>query len=167
MEEKTKLDDAVLVSPPFGFEVGYVPVVLSQTSPDSDGDGKRDNEAQFPNDSSEWIDADGDGLGDNANFKLITLSDVLGTYIREPRNNDWHEGVITEEGGLTWRNVAGASWGLDESQLSSGILKAIGSPYSQYPTGNEFQIVLGIDPSNWATRIVTGFRFMNELYTKQ
>ena len=164
---KTKLDDAVLVSPPFGFEVGYVPVVLSQTSPDSDGDGKRDNEDQFPNDSSEWIDADGDGLGDNANFKLITLSDVLGTYIREPRNSDWHEGVITEEGGLTWRNVAGASWGLDESQLSSGILKAIGSPYSQYPAGNEFQIVLGIDPSNWSTRIVTGFRFMNELYTKE
>ena len=164
---KTKLDDAVLVSPPFGFEVGYVPVVISQISPDSDGDGKTDNEDQFPNDPSEWIDADGDGLGDNAYFKLITLSDVLGTYIREPRENDWHEGVITEEGGLAWRNVAGRSWGLDESQLSSGILKAIGSPYSQHSAGNEFQIVLGFDPSNLSTRIVTGFRFMNQLYTKQ
>lgn len=33
---------------------------------DSDGDGYRDQEDAFPNDSSEWNDTDGDGRGDNS-----------------------------------------------------------------------------------------------------
>ena len=93
---------------------------------------------------------------------------MLGSYVREPRESDWHEGVITEVGGLRWRNAAGVSWVLDESQLRSGILKAEDSPYGQqYPNGNEFQVVLGIDPLNFTEQIVTGFRFLNELYIKQ
>jgi hypothetical protein len=164
---KTKLDDAVLVNPPSGFEVGYVPVVISQTSPDTDGDGRDDNEDQFPMDPNDWVDADGDGLADSYQFKSLVTSDLLGTYIRTPRTNNYHEGVITDKDGLKWENSAGVIWGLDESGLTSGSLKTIGSPYSQSPGGNEFQVVLGVDPMNPTRRIISGFRFMSEFYIKQ
>ena len=84
-----------------------------------------------------------------------------------PRTNNWHEGVITDKDGLKWENAAGASWGLDGSGLTSGSLKTIGSPYSQSPGGNEFQVVLGVDPMNPTRRIISGFRFMSEFYIKQ
>ena len=32
---------------------------------DSDEDGYGDNSDEFPDDSTEWIDSDGDGVGDN------------------------------------------------------------------------------------------------------
>ena len=35
---------------------------------DSDGDGYGDNGDEFPNDSSEWEDSDGDGVGDNSDL---------------------------------------------------------------------------------------------------
>jgi hypothetical protein len=34
--------------------------------PDSDSDGWADSDDVFPNDESEWIDSDADGVGDNA-----------------------------------------------------------------------------------------------------
>ena len=118
-------------------------------------------------DPNDWVDADDDGLGDSSQFKSLVTSDLLGTYIRVPRTNNWHEGVITDKDGLKWENAAGASWGLDGSGLTSGSLKTIGSPYSQSPGGNEFQVVLGVDPMNPTRRIISGFRFMSEFYIKQ
>jgi len=41
----------------FAFSAGIV---------DSDGDGVPDDEDAFPNDPNEWVDTDGDGIGNNA-----------------------------------------------------------------------------------------------------
>lgn len=35
-------------------------------NPDNDGDGVQDSDDAFPNDASEWLDSDGDGIGNNA-----------------------------------------------------------------------------------------------------
>ena len=44
-------------------EVEYTPSVISV---DSDGDGVNDSSDAFPQDASEWLDTDSDGLGNNA-----------------------------------------------------------------------------------------------------
>jgi len=44
-------------------EVEYVVPVAD---PDSDGDGYNDSVDAFPDDGSEWVDTDGDGIGNNA-----------------------------------------------------------------------------------------------------
>jgi len=43
-------------------------VLLNQSPPDTDGDGIADIHDLFPNDPNEWFDADGDGIGDNADL---------------------------------------------------------------------------------------------------
>ena len=45
---------------------------------DSDGDGYGDNGDEFPNDSSEWEDSDGDGVGDNSD--LLSYGDALSRF---------------------------------------------------------------------------------------
>jgi hypothetical protein len=65
--ELARFDDAALVTPPPGFEVGYVPIIRRQVAAiDSDSDGVADPVDAFPNDPSESVDLDGDGVGDNA-----------------------------------------------------------------------------------------------------
>jgi hypothetical protein len=65
--ELARFDNAALVTPPPGFEVGYVPIIRRQVAAiDSDSDGVADPVDAFPNDPSESVDLDGDGVGDNA-----------------------------------------------------------------------------------------------------
>ncbi len=50
-------------------------------------------------------------------------ADIVGTYRREPRANDWHEGSIRFRGdNLVWENKAGASWNLIPDP-ENGVLK--------------------------------------------
>jgi hypothetical protein len=44
---------------------------------DSDGDGVLNPEDRFPNDPNEQYDADGDGVGDNADFAPSVSNDIL------------------------------------------------------------------------------------------
>lgn len=163
---KTQLDSALLLTPPAGLETGYVPVVISQISPDNDGDGVADHADQFPDDPAEWADSDGDGIGDNVHFTRITTADLLGSYVREPYENNYHQGTILDQGGLIWRNEAGVQWSLDIATLSQGVLGVSGSPYDN-AADSDFTIILEVDPADSAGRVVAGFRFLNEVYTKQ
>ena len=46
---------------------GYSNVVGLYGCPDDDNDGTAQSEDMFPDDGTQWADADGDGYGDNAN----------------------------------------------------------------------------------------------------
>lgn len=48
-----------------GGSISTIPAA-AETNPDSDGDGVLNADDAFPNDSSESVDSDGDGIGDNA-----------------------------------------------------------------------------------------------------
>jgi hypothetical protein len=50
---------------PGGFQGGNKLIVRPKLENDSDGDGTPDEEDAFPNDPSEWLDTDGDTIGNN------------------------------------------------------------------------------------------------------
>ncbi|MCH8216950.1 MAG: hypothetical protein IH892_09275, partial [Planctomycetes bacterium] len=111
----------------------------------------------------------------DANAELFTnatcnrstqISDILGTYVREPYQNGYHQGVISNNGQLKWTNDAGVSWELDTDGLSTGVLAAIGSGYDGQEN-NEFRFVYSVPTTRDTTRTVAGFYFLNEFYTKQ
>ena len=78
--ELARFDDAAIVLPPSGFEVGYVPIIKYQKAPidtdddgladhvdpDDDNDGVEDTNDAFALDPSETADSDNDGVGDNS-----------------------------------------------------------------------------------------------------
>ena len=65
--ELARFDDAALVTPPPGFEVGYVPIIRRQVAAiDTDDDNVLDGDDAFPLDATETIDTDSDGTGNNA-----------------------------------------------------------------------------------------------------
>jgi len=102
----------------------------------------------------------------NACNRSTQISDILGTYVREPYENGYHQGVISTNGQLKWTNDAGVSWELDTNGLSTGVLDAIGSGYDGHEN-NEFRFVYSVPTGRDTTITVTGFYFLNEFYTKQ
>ena len=91
----------------------------------------------------------------------IQQSDLLGTYIREPFENDYHQGEIFEDGGLLmWRNLAGIEWRLSSANISELKLETINSVYGDSEETN-FNIESCSDGD------VKGFRFLGELYSLQ
>jgi hypothetical protein len=87
-------------------------------------------------------------------------SDLLGTYIRQPFENNYHEGNILIEGGLLkWRNLAGVEWQLVSDNLKDFRLASIGNAYGDSSDTN-FLIEM------CDNGVVKGFSFLNELYTR-
>lgn len=145
--ELAMLDPALLVMPPKGMEVGYVPIVTRQE----------------------------DALA-KQRFKLTDLEGLAGTYCRNPVENDWHVGRITIEqrdaqgrpSVLRWRNRAGKSWQLfpdmDEGVLGtdeqnpyySSSSKRTSVFYPEYEKNKD----TGSSPR------ISGFRFQNQLYVR-
>ncbi len=98
-----------------------------------------------------------------SNLSPLTAPMVYGVYRYEPYSNGYHEGTIQPlgNGNLRWTNQAGVSWDL-HPDLNSGVLrKDAGSVYQDMPGGQQFQIVRGSNGQ------VTGFRFMNEIYSRK
>ncbi|MFT7472563.1 MAG: hypothetical protein ACI8XU_002463 [Kiritimatiellia bacterium] len=89
----------------------------------------------------------------------LQQSDLLGTYIRQPVENSFHEGeIFTDMGVLKWRNFAGVEWELNSDNLVEKQLATIGSPY-----GDTLETIFTIETCDDGA--VRGFLFFNELYT--
>ena len=100
----------------------------------------------------------------------ITPEMMRGKYLREPRTNDWHQGVIDwdDTKTLRWTNEAGRSWRLTPD-LSHGVLQTgTDNPYhdSNPATGQVFRVVLSRDADGNYLPEVSGFNFNGEFYRK-
>ena len=96
-------------------------------------------------------------------FEGIEVAALLGSYEREPVENDWHQGEILDQAGsVRWMNQAGVSWGLS---YTGGAVISTGE---DCPYDGDFIIELGKDPlSGEYTDEIIGFRFNGELYARQ
>lgn len=84
------VDSNLLVKPPKGFEIGYVPITLCQV--------KTGHAPTF--------------CKIRKTFEL-RADLIAGTFVRQPVENKWHEGTISIAGdNYLWTNKAGVSWGL-------------------------------------------------------
>ena len=131
-------DSGLLVIPPDGLEVGYVPIVIKQTR-------KTDGECALPEQVA--IDA-------------LSAADLVGAYERRPVENGWHSVEVSlEDDQLWWRNQAGAQWRLyfAEGTLETGE----DCPYGV----SVLNIQLAQDANGDYTSEVTGLTFNNELYS--
>ncbi|MFT5049387.1 MAG: hypothetical protein ACI8QZ_000780 [Chlamydiales bacterium] len=99
----------------------------------------------------------------------LVLADVLGTFRREPVQNPWHIGNITQVSGnqLLWTNNAGVSWQLQADLLDGKLLTGPDCPYYDPPNGTKFDIALERDSIGDLTDQVRGFIFNGELYALQ
>lgn len=109
-------------------------------------------------------------------LKKLTPEALAGTYVRNPRENDYHEGTIevtAQKKGppLTWKNKAGISWGLTPDFATGVVLKTgPDNPYFKEAKDDalrEFRLVLARDAVGNYLPEVTGFRFNGELYGRQ
>jgi hypothetical protein len=132
-------DAGLLVSPPEGLEVGYVPVVIRQEK-------STVGECASP---------------EQALINSLTAEDLVGTYERQPVQNGWHQvTVVLENAQLRWRNAANSEWGLT---FVDGVLQTQEDcPYGVSNLG----IVLAQDADGNYLSEVRGLLFNNELYER-
>ncbi len=134
------LDPALLVTPPKGLEVGYVPIVTRQ-------------EAVTPDLS-----------------KIVTPEMLSGRYRHEPKQNNWHEGVLSLEGdkgspSFRWTNQAGISWTLTSDLAHARLLCAKGSPYFDKESGSSF--IIEMQPASGSAQpAIAGFHFNGGFYKR-
>ena len=90
----------------------------------------------------------------------ISLAMVPGTYQRDPVENNWHIGSITQDGGnLRWTNKEGVSWKLIPDLANRQLLTDRDSPYYGQG-GREFKLIV-------TGGRITGFQFLGETYNRQ
>jgi hypothetical protein len=104
-------------------------------------------------------------------FLELTAEDLVGRYVREPTENDWHLAEVTIKGEgkrakLRWSNRAGTSWKL-EADLSVGLLHCgSDNPYHdpKDPSATDVRVVLDrTDSGDWLPSIA-GLRFGGDFY---
>ena len=90
----------------------------------------------------------------------LSTDALLGTYERQPVENDWHVGAITrssKEGMLQWTNRAGVSWSLRPDLPAFKLRTGSDNPYPATPDFT-LQVVRGE---------VRGFEFKGESYSRK
>ena len=94
------LDSALLVTPPVGLEVGYVPIVTKQE------------------------------MGVSGVYTQLTALQLEGRYQRNPVENGYHIGTVTlGNGTYYWTNQAGYSWSLAPDLANGVFLPGPDYPY--------------------------------------
>lgn len=143
--ELATLDPALLVTPPNGMEVGYVPIVTRQ-------------EDALPRQT----------------FERTNLETLVGNYRRNPVKNDWHRGRISveerDEQGLPavfrWENQAGRSWRLFPD-TDAGVLRTNEeNPYYSADSEQTRTVHLEYEQAQDTAPRIIGFTFQNQLYEK-
>lgn len=100
-------------------------------------------------------------------YQKVTESSLLGTYRREPKTNNWHEGVIEKNGTtLRWKNLAGVSWTLTLDASQGGLQTGPTNPYRNSPSGRLFQLSFARDSNGEYTTTLNGFFFNGEFYRR-
>ena len=141
------LDRGLVVTPPPGLEVGYVPIVIHQEAVDEQTCLARPSQ---PDSQAEAL-------------AQLTTAHVVGRYQRQPVTNDWHVGeVVVVDGELWWRNNAGVSWTL-RADLGHGRL--IGGADNPYP-GQDFLIRLGLGSDGDVVPTVNRLVFGQDVYVR-
>lgn len=109
----------------------------SDTDVDSDGDGASDSLDAFPADPSEWIDTDGDGIGNNAD------------------TDDDGDGMPDSWEALYGLNplVDDADQDLDGDGISNGEEYSAGSDPSQVPGNNAPETPVLVNPADGAVGV--------------
>lgn len=133
-------DPALMLVPPLGMEVGYVPIVVHQ-----------ENDREDPR-----------TLAKREVIRQFEPKDFDAEYNRLPVENSWHSvNVTVEEGLLWWKNDANRQWRL---YLSDGVLKTgEDCPYGV----QDVDVDLPEDEAGNFLPTINGLIFSNELYQRQ
>ena len=134
------LDPALLVTPPQGMEVGYVPIVTRQ-------------EVKAPDLT-----------------RIVTPAMLAGRYQHDPKENDWHVGELKLEGdkqspSYRWTNQAGVSWKLTSDLANARLQCDKDSPYFKQESGRSFRVEMQ-SASGAEKSAVAGFQFNGAFYRR-
>ncbi len=134
------LDSALIVTPPIGLEVGYVPIVTRQ-------------EVAVPDLT-----------------KIVTPAMLVGHYQHEPNENGWHVGELklagnTQSPTYQWTNQAGVSWDLTADLVHARLQCAKESPYFNQDSGQSFRIDMQT-ASGDGKPTVAGFQYNGTFYKR-
>jgi len=110
-------------------------------------------------------------------FGAIGESQMAGTYVHSPIENEWHTGDLTIEidpfdpelegrpalGGLRWTNLAGISWTLTWDPMTGRLDIHEGNQYPEFELGDVFFMHLG----TWedGSLGVLAFEYLEAVYT--
>lgn len=106
----------------------------------------------------------------------LTVEMLRGKYVREPIENEWHQGVIEWDTTsvkdpartLRWINAAGRQWRLTPDLRHGALATGADNPYFNYgPASRVFGIVLRRDADGNYLPEVMGFSFNGELYSRK
>ena len=105
----------------------------------------------------------------------VNAAEVVGRYVRVPRENDWHEGRVEDTGErdgqgrtvLRWTNAAGRSWPLYFVRGRLELETGAGNPYADNPASRCFRMQLVRDGDGRHLPRLLGLRFSSELYVRQ
>ncbi len=129
--------------PPFSIDV------IAYVHQDSDGDGILDHLDAFPNDSGEWLDTDGDQIGNNSDFDDDNdgIADVRDGFPLDSSQSGWTITATAGEGGYI------------TPEGNSSILYGGSQSYLLTPMGGYYINDLLVD--NVSVGLIEGYRFEN------
>ncbi|MEZ5965506.1 MAG: hypothetical protein R3F56_16855 [Planctomycetota bacterium] len=105
----------------------------------------------------------------------VTAADLVGSYVRTPRENAWHEGRVEDTGErdatgrevLRWTNAAGRSWPLYFTRGRLELETGAGNPYAHDPGSRTFRMAFARGGDGGYEPRLVGLRFGSELYARQ
>ena len=105
--------------------------ILNGDDPDDDNDGYNDADDAFPHDPTEWVDADGNGVGDNVQFDPSVLQEFYDKFgvTLTPKEHDALAKAVKPAFPESWRTNAEARIEqVRKADLALRVVDANGNP---------------------------------------